>query len=151
LDAEKITKKNFTEKNFRNEENLDFMSFKTKTEFQKKLMNENNLNKYKTVCLSILKEDEELKKFCEICDFNSTNVENFVDQTLFVDKIFLYKLENMLLTETTKNKKEKFFKEEMKKFFDLMMLDIEYENKMKNLNSNIDTYIDKIKQFDFFK
>jgi hypothetical protein len=152
VDADvRVKQKNFTEKSFKNEENLELMSFKTKTEFQKKLMNENNMIKYKAVCLGLLKEDEELKKFCEICDLNINLVDNFIENTLFSDKIFLYKLETMLLTETTKIKKEKFFKDEMKKYLDLMILDIEYENKMRKLNVSIDSYISKIKQFDFLK
>jgi hypothetical protein len=110
-------------------------------------MNENNLTKYKTVCFALLKDDEELKKFCEICEIL---VEEFVEG-LFGDKVFLSKLETMLLSETTKIKKEKFFKEEMKKIFDIMILDIEYEKKMKNLNFSIDSYINKIKQYEFLK
>jgi hypothetical protein len=124
------------------------MSFKTKTEFQKKLMNENNLLKYKSVCLGLLKEDEELKKFCEICELAGCEA---LVESLFGDKIFLYKLENMLLTDTVKGKREKFFKEEVKKLFDIMILDIEYEKKMNSLNSSIDSYIAKIKQYDFLK
>ena len=67
-------------------------NFKTKSEFQKRLMCENNMIKYKAMCIGLLKDDDELKKLCEICSFSSSSFENLLDEYFFADKIFLYKL-----------------------------------------------------------
>ena len=142
--------------------NEDFVPYKTKSEFQKRLMSENNLIKYKTICISIIKEDEEIKKLCEIClmkNISSTGIfnnqtqqiENFIDNNLFDDKFFLYKLENLLNSDVSKNSKEKFFKEEIKKLLELQSLDVQFDKKMKNLNNAIDNHLQNIQTFEFFK
>ena len=136
----KISTSNFNESEYTN--------YSTTTEFKKKLMNENNIIKYKTSCIIMLKEDQELKKLCDI--LNITSFEKFVDN-LFYDKIYLYKLENMLINETSKSKKEKFFKEEIKKILDTTLLEQEYSNKLNKLNFAIDDHIKFISQFEFYK
>jgi hypothetical protein len=140
----------------------DFAPYKTKTEFQKRLMSENNIIKYKSMCVSILKEDEDIKKLCETTlIFNNTSTstmfsnsnhqfEQFVDNNLFNDKFFLYNLESLLNSDVSKQKKEKFFKDEIKKIIDLKVLEIHFENKMKGIHSRIDNHINKIQNFQFF-
>jgi hypothetical protein len=140
----------------------DFTPYKTKSEFQKRLMSENNLVKYKSMCVTLLKDDEEIKKLCEICliiNMSSTGMyssqtqqlDNFIENNLFSDKYFLYKLETLLNSDVSKQTKEKFFREEIKKIFELQILDIQFENKMKKLNNAIDSHINNIQTFEFFK
>jgi hypothetical protein len=102
-------------------------------------MSEGNIVKYKNICINLIREDEEIKSLI------STINESFVDE-IFSNSIFIYKLENWLLTG---NKKEKFFKAEIIDYLKLLALDIEYTQKIQNLNSSLDSYIAKIKQFDF--
>jgi hypothetical protein len=141
--------------------NSSFAPMRTKSEFQKRLMSENNIIKYKTMCVSLLKDDEELKKMGEFCGVipisttgiftNPTSVlENFLEEFFFTDKYFLYKLESILASDVSKQKKEKFFKDEIKKYFEIKVLDIQYESKIKRLNFAIDNHIQNIENFEFF-
>jgi hypothetical protein len=129
--------------------------YRTKTEFQKKLMNENNMVKYKNMCIGIIKDNDEIKRMCDICNIGITNVllENFLEDCCFSDKIFLYKLENLLKSDINlnKQKKEKFFREEIKKIIELKTLDIQYTNKINKLYLSIDNHIQNIQTFEFFK
>lgn len=127
------------------------IGYKTKTEFQKRLMSENNINKYKTMCIVMLKDDDDCKKMCEFCGITPNTYEQFIENNFFSDKIFLYKLEALLNLDSSKQKKEKFFKEEIKKFFELKALDIQYEHKMNKLHSSIEKHIMNIKNYEFFK
>lgn len=139
-----------------------FVPMKTKTEFQKRLMSESNIQKYKASCITMLKDDEELRKMCEICNllpsssgssmFNNKDsiLESFIEENFFRDNFFLYKLETLLSFDVSKAKKEKFFKEEIKKFFEIKLLDIQYENKIKSLNFAIDSHLKNIEEFQFF-
>ena len=36
--------------------------------------------KYKAMCIGLLKDDDELKKLCEICSFSSSSFENLLDE-----------------------------------------------------------------------
>ncbi len=111
-------------------------------------MNENNIIKYKSSCLGLMKDDDEIKNLCDICFLTSSDslIEN-----LFSDKIFLYKLENLLSSDTNKNNRERFFKDEIKKILYDKKLEIDYENKMKTMNKELDQYIKKIYNYDFYK
>lgn len=142
-----------------------FAPLKTKSEFQKRLMSENNIIKYKATCVGLIKDDDELKKMCEICFgittggltnsnsmFGNPNqiYENFIDENLFNDNFFLYKLESLLNSDVSKQNKEKFFKLEIKKAFEIKVVDIQYENKLKGLNFAIDSHISRIQNYEFF-
>ena len=138
-----------------------FAPMKTKTEFQKRLMSEANIQKYKSTCVSLIKDDDELKKMCELCNllpsggsnmFSSKDsiLDNFMEENFFKDNFFLYKLETLLASDVSKAKKEKFFKEEIKKFFEIKILDVQYENKIKSLNFAIDNHLKNIHDFQFF-
>ena len=115
-------------------------------------MGENNINKYKTICTGLLKDDDQLKKLCEICGYSP----NFFDSLLeeqFSDKVFLYKLELLLSSDTNLNKakKEKFFKEEIKNKLEFISFDIKYEQQINKMNFAFDNHIQNIENFDFFK
>ncbi len=128
-------------------------NYKTKSEFQKRLMSENNILKYKTMCISLLKEDEELKKLSEFCGYLPNSFESLLEEFFFSDKVFLYKLEVLLSSDSNLNKlkKEKFFKEEIKSKFEFKSMDIQYEQKIKKINFAIDNHIKNIQNFEFFK
>ena len=111
-------------------------------------MNENNIIKYNSSCMGIIKDDDEIKNLCEICLISSSDslIEN-----LFTDKIFLYKLESLLSSDSNKNNRERFFREEIKKILYDKKLEIDYDNKMKSMNKELDKYIKKIYNYDFYK
>jgi hypothetical protein len=126
-------------------------------------MNENNIFKYKAICLTLLKEDEELSKLFEVTiknqinpsqtlqSFLNNNYESFLENNFFSDNFFLYKLESILVSDNnSKNKKEKFFKDELKQFFNTKYLDIQIASKVNSLNSSIDNHIKRIHEFKFF-
>ena len=136
---------------------------KAKSDFRKKLMNENNIVKYKAICLTLLKEDEELSKLFEITiknqinpsqtlqGFLNNNFESFLEQNFFSDSFFLYKLESVLISDNnSKNKKEKFLQDELKLFLNTKYLDIQISSKFDSLNSAIDDHIKRIQEFEFF-
>jgi hypothetical protein len=136
---------------------------KTKSEFQKRLMNENSINKYKSMCLTIFKDDEEIRKLSESANLISNmststgfisketyNLENLLEENFFSDKYFMYKLECLLESDVSKSKKEKFFKEEIKSFLGLQILDLQYENKLKSLDVALDNHLKNIENFNFF-
>ncbi len=140
-------KKLSTINNFKHKQSFEYMGYKTKSEFQKRLMNENNIVKYKTTCVSLIKEDEELKKLSDI--INIFSLDKFVEVNLFSDSVFLYKLENLLSSDPIKSKREKFFKDEIKKILESINLNIEYETKMNKLNISLENYIQNINKFNF--
>ena len=127
-------------------------NYKTKSDFQKRLMGDNNLTKYKTICIGLLREDEQLKKLCEFCGYIPNLFERFLEEQFFSDKVFLYKLEVFLSSESNlnKNRKDKFFKEEIKDRLEFISFDIKYEEKIKIMNSQFDNHILNIQNFDFF-
>ena len=125
-------------------------------------MNDSNLIKYKTICLNLLKEDEELSKLFDLTiknqinpsqsrqSFLIDNCDTFLEKNFFSDSLFLNKLESVLMIDNAKNKKEKFFKDEIKQFLNLKYLDIQFESRIINLNSAIECHMKRIKEFQFF-
>ena len=136
---------------------------RTKSEFQKRLMNEQSINKYKSMCMSILKDEEEIRKLCESAGLITTsssstsltskenlNLEKFLEENFFNDHYFIYKLESLLELDVSKAKKEKFFREEIQNFLGLKILDLQYEDKLKSLNIALDIHLKNIENFNFF-
>ena len=135
---------------------------KKKSDFIQNLMNDSNLIKYKTICLNLLKEDEELSKLFDLTiknqinpsqsrqSFLIDNCDTFLEKNFFSDSLFLNKLESVLMIDNAKNKKEKFFKDEIKQFLNLKYLDIQFESRIINLNSAIECHMKRIKEFQFF-
>ena len=126
-------------------------------------MSESNISKYKGMCMTMLKDDEEMRKMCESIDLISpatnsnvlnnkevTNLDKFLDENFFSDKYFMYKLESLLESDVSKSKKEKFFKDELKSYLGLKILDMQYENKIKSLDLALDCHIRNIESFNFF-
>jgi hypothetical protein len=117
----------------------------TKTEFQKNLMNDNKVSKYKSSCLILLKEEEELANLIEKCEIS--NCDEFIDN-MFSDHIFLYKLEYAL--NYNFKKKDKIFKQEIGKLLNALYIELECGRKLLKLNNEIDNYINNIKEFKFY-
>ncbi len=116
-------------------------------------MSDINLAKYKTICIGLLREEDELKKLYEFCGFFPNNFDNLLEQQIFNDKVFLYKLEVLLSADSNLNKlkKEKFFREEIKSKLEFKSWDMLFEQKLKNMNFAIDNHITNIQDFDFHK
>jgi hypothetical protein len=128
--------------------NLPNLYNKTKSEFKKRLMNENSITKYKILCIGFIKSEEEFKKICEIV--NITNFDFFLEENLFSDKIFLYKLESLVTQDVNKNKKETFFKDEIRKLLEGKLIDFKFNNKLKQLDITVNNHINNIQNFNFF-
>jgi hypothetical protein len=149
--------KNYTSQSIKSKNStISASGYKTKTEFQKRLMSDNNIMKYKANCISILKEDDELKKMCEFLSIMPNQYESLIQENLFADKIFLYKLEQLLLnsqdsSNAPKQKKDKYFQSEIKKFLENKVLDLQYQNKVSSINMHIEKHMKNIMNFEFFK
>lgn len=105
------------------------------------------------MCIGLLKDDEELKKLCDYCGYTPNLFDNLMEEYFFTDKVFLYKLEVLLSSEANlnKNKKEKFFKEEIKSRLEFKSMDLQYEQRLYKINFAIDNHIKNIQNFEFFK
>ncbi len=161
--TEKEKKKGESNKNLLSKGKLAFSSslnaafnannYKTKSEFQKRLMSENNIIKYKSMCIVLLKDDEELKKLSEFCGFTPNGFDNLLEEYFFSDKVFLYKLEVLLSSESNLNKlkKEKFFKQEIKSRLEFKSMDLQFEQRLSKINFAFDSHVKNIQNFEFFK
>lgn len=126
---------------------------KTKAHFIKNLMNDTSIKKYKSMCISILKEDPQITKLCIDCNMmnNANSLEYFINKNLFNNSLFLYKLEMLLSSDQVMNKnyKDKFFKRELIKVLNQLYLDIKYQQKMEMLEKTFEEHFQLISQFDF--
>ena len=139
---------------------------KPKTEYQKNILSENNIIKYKTECLNLIKKDKELKNLLIKVGINNNKdeYENYINNTLFNKEYFLVALEMLLLEESQesntlavfrKNKnqlplkvlKENFYKDFMLKDLNKKIYDSDYSYKYKNLIKLIDEKIENVKNF----
>lgn len=120
---------------------------KTKSDFQRKLMSDDNIAKYKQQCNLMIKEDLELKSLMTRCE-TSVSYETFLENKLFSDNVFVYKLEMMLKTESIKANRDKFFKKEIKKVLNLLHIENEYNKKVESLNGKISQHIERISKFE---
>ena len=127
------------------------ISNRNKTEFQKKLMNETSIRKYKILCFNIIKENEELVKSLDVFDIKHNDYEKFIEDYFFREQIFLFKLEAFIINDNgvTKLKQEKFFKDEIQKVVDFKLIDYDFEKKFNSLNTNIENHIHRIQEFKF--
>ena len=97
--------------------------------------------------MQILKEDDEIRS--GIDTLRITEGPKFIEDYLFNDLFFQYKLEAFLIHKNgnTKNQKEVFFKQEIKKIIDIKLLDIEFNKRMKNVSNSLDTCFKQIEGF----
>ena len=128
---------------------------KGKTKYILNLLNDASIKKYKQSCISFLKEDDLIKNLYEGNGFEKNNFsyDNFIDKYFFNNKLFLYKLEIMLMSEefAKKNAKEKFFKKEIINYLNNLKNEKEYIDKINILKSSFDNQFSFIKNFDLNK
>ena len=136
--------------------NLNNNIRKGKSKYIQSLLNDTSMKKYKQTCISFLKEDDLIKKLYEENGFEKTNFsyDNFLERNFFNSKLFLFKLEIIIMSEDftiKKNTKEKFFKKEIINFLKKMKDDKSYIDKKNNLKQCFDTQFSFIKNFDLFQ
>ena len=123
------------------------------TTFQKNLLSNDNINKYKEEFISIIKKDKNIKSMLNklnlIKDDNYLEyIEKFVLEMLIFDEV---EQANTLKVFRTKNVvplkviKENYFKDEITKELQKKIYQIEYENKAENLIKNLDDFIENMK------
>lgn len=137
-----------TEKRLKNQkDNVKMLNHSEKNDYQKKLTSQISIDKYKVQCLQLLREDDSIKSSLEI--LRITDLGKFIDDFLFNDLFFQYKLEVFLLQKNgnTKNQKQAFFKEEIGKVLEFKMLDVLLSKKLDSINTKIDTQIKAIESF----
>lgn len=123
-------------------------STRTKFKPNKLLMDEKFVDKLKIYGITQIESDSELKNKFNTC--NITDIRKFIQESLFDDKIFMYKLD-LLMTDTTfnKHKKEKFFKIEIRKVLDEILLEKKQYTIFNKLDGDINKHMELINNFDF--
>ena len=170
-----IKQNSFNNNNFNIKKKFDYETLKKfikkpKTEYQKNILSENNIIKYKTECINLIKKDKELKNLLTKVGINNNKdeYENYINDTLFNKEYFLVALEMLLLEESQesntlavfrKNKnqlplkvlKENFYKDFMLKDLNKKIYDSDYNYKYKNFIKILDEKIENVKNFKIIK
>jgi hypothetical protein len=138
----------------KNIEKLMKTTFKKRnSKYLQSLLSDLKIKTYKQNCISIIKEDSEIKNLFEKCGFENTNFsyENFVEKNFFTNKVFMYKLEMLLLNDNfgKKNFKENFFKKEILNFLNNLNSDLIFKENLENLEKKFQENFDFINNFDF--
>ena len=138
----------------KNIEKLMKTTFKKRnSKYLQSLLSDLKIKTYKQNCISIIKEDSEIKNLFEKCGFENTNFsyENFVEKNFFNNKVFMYKLEMLLLNDNfaKKNYKENFFKKEILTFLNNLNYDFKFIENFENLEKKFQENFDFINKFDF--
>ena len=133
-----------------------------KSEYQKNILSDNNIIKYKEECINILKRDKEIKQMLDelnvIKDNNYLQYlnENFFNKPYFLVTLEMLILENVNQSNTLKvfrtNKtllplkavKENFFKDEFKKDLEKRMHQERYNQQFRQFNCSLNTFISDI-------
>ena len=135
---------------------------KQNTVFQKNLLSTENINKYKEEFANIIKKDKNIKSMlAKLNLIKDDNYIEYVENNFFNKPHFLFVLEMLIFDEVeqantlkvfrTKNVvplkviKENYFKDEITKELQKQIYQIEYENKAKDLVSNLDLFIENMK------
>ena len=100
--------------------------------FVKKLLDEKNIEKYKESLIVIIKNDKEI--FGQLEDLSVTNYSRFLSKYFFEDFFFTTKLEKTILeTRNDKEKKEIFFKRELRRVVRELHTELMIMNKMSKI------------------
>ncbi len=138
---------------------------KQNTVFQKNLLSTENINKYKEEFANIIKKDKNIKSMlAKLNLIKDDNYIEYVENNFFNKPHFLFVLEMLIFDEVeqantlkvfrTKNVvplkviKENYFKDEITKELQKQIYQIEYENKAKDLVSNLDLFIENMKNLE---
>ena len=155
-------KKSYQPYNYQNLKRL----MKNRTEYQKNILSSTNINKYKNECINMIHNDKELKSM--LMKFNlvtDSHYDVFLENVLFSQKHFLFRLEMLILNDiqesntlkvfsTNKKRlpikvqKENFYKEEIRRYLLKKIYDDNYSNKLNNLLTNIDKHIKSLNNFE---
>jgi len=138
----------------KNIEKLMKTTFKKRnSKYLQSLLSDLKIKTYKQNCISIIKEDSEIKNLFEKCGFENTNFsyENFVEKNFFTNKVFMYKLEMLLLNDNfgKKNFKENFFKKEILNYLNNLDSEFKFKENLENLEKKFQENFDFINNFDF--
>ena len=135
---------------------------KQNTVFQKNLLSNDNINRYKEEFVNIIKKDKNIKAMLNKLNLiKDDNYIEYVENNFFNKPHFLFVLEMLIFDEVeqantlkvfrTKNVvplkviKENYFKDEITKVLQKEIYQIEYEKKVESLINNLDTFIENMK------
>ena len=130
--------------------------------FQKNLLSPDNIFKYKEEFVSMIKKDKNLKIMLNKLNLvDEDNYMDYVENNFFNKPHFLFVLEMLIFNEVEqantlkvfrtkqvvplKVVKENYFRNEINKELEKKIYQLEYENKAQNLITNIDNFINNLK------
>ena len=138
---------------------------KPKTEFQKNILSPNNIIKYKSEFINLLKKDKELQNLIQKSNVIKDDDYDVYAEIFFNQPYFLYVLEMLILEDISESNtlkvfrqnknllpikvvKENFFREEVNKNLSTKISQLEYKNTSQELFKNLDNYKDLINKFE---
>ena len=158
--------------NFQNEkkqsfnyENLKRYNKRGKSEYQKNILSPTNLEKYKEEFILFLQKDKEINKLIENTNVvKNEDYEFFARQNFFCKPYFLFTLEMLILEDfheantlkvfrknpnvlPLKVVKENYFRDEVKKYLNVIYSEMEYQKESDRLFSDLDSYVKRINEF----
>ena len=114
----------------------------------KESLNETMICGYKSYCQSLIQKDKEVHELWRnIRNKYQNNIELFLDNQLFNQNRFLYKLEVFHCNKSSN--KEDFFKKEIMRVMENIYLDSQFNNKYKEITSEIENYYKEIENFSY--
>ena len=130
--------------------------------FQKNLLSPENIFKYKEEFVNIIKKDKNIKNMLNKLNLvDEDNYMDYVENNFFNKPHFLFVLEMLIFNEVEqantlkvfrtkqvvplKVVKENYFRNEINKELEKKIYQLEYENKAQNLITNINNFIDNLK------
>lgn len=144
-------------------ETLKRYNKKPKTEYQKNILCEKNILKYKEECLNLIKKDKEIQNLLEKLNIvKNNNYLPYINDNFFSKQHFLFTLE-ILILETTEEQstlkvfrtnknvqplkvvKENYYKNEILKDLKIRFFEMEYRHKYQNLFNHLNGFVSKIK------
>lgn len=155
--------------NIINNKSFDYSTLKKylknpKTEFQKNILSDNNINKYKEECINLMKNDSDIISLLEkVKIIKDNNYLLYLNNNFFSKGYFLFVLE-MLILETIeesntlkvfrtnrnvlplKTVKNNFYKEEIIKDLKIRLYENEYNEKFKDFQKNLNCFINDLQQ-----
>ena len=158
--------------NFQNEkkqvfnyDNLKRYNKRGKSEYQKNILSPANLEKYKEEFILFLQKDKEINKLIEYTNVvKNDDYEIFARNNFFCKPYFLFALEMLILEDfqeantlkvfrknpnvlPLKVVKENYFRDEVKKYLNVIYSEMEYQKESDRLFNDLDSYIKRINEF----
>lgn len=123
---------------------------KEKNDYQKKITSKESIDKYKQMCILIIKQDEEIRQILDELKIKELEEMNkLIDDYMFNDSIFQLRLEMFLIQKNgnTKALKSMFFKNEIFQVLKLKRVDSQYNGLIRRVSKGIEDIEEKIKGF----